>query len=106
MTNVWRASDLLLPGTGGTVKDNNMMPPIASWTALFALAIITLIGLDILFRVPKRREDRGAPSPMVPGDIDPANLRRRRPLTQRLSGAVLVLAAIVLYVVVRPALGF
>lgn len=83
-----------------------MMPPIASYTALFALAVVLLIGLDILLRVPKRREDRGAPAPMVPGDVDPANLRRRRPLTQRLSGAVLIVAAIVLYIVIRPALGF
>lgn len=80
------------------------MPAASSFTALFALAVIALIGLDLLVRVPKRREDRGAPAPMVPGDIDPANLRRRRPLTQRLSGAVLIVAAIVLYFVISPAL--
>jgi hypothetical protein len=74
--------------------------------ALFALAVIVLIGLDLLLRVPKRREDRGAPAPMLSGDVDPANLRRRRPLAQRLSGAVLIAAALLLYAVIRPALGF
>lgn len=79
------------------------MNSFASSAALFALVVIMLIGLDLLLRVPKRREDR--PSPMVPGNVDPANLRRRRPLTQRLSGAVLIVAALVLYIVIRPALG-
>ena len=82
------------------------MPAASSFAALFALALIALIGLDLLLRVPKRREDRGARPTMVPGDVDPANLRRRRPLTQRLWGAVLIVAAVVLYVVIRPALGF
>jgi hypothetical protein len=82
------------------------MPAASSFAAIFALAVIALIGLDLLLGVPKRREDRGAPAPMVPGDVDPANLRRRRPLTQRLSGAVLIVAAVVLYFVISPALGF
>lgn len=81
------------------------MPAASSYTALFALGLIALIGLDLLLRVPKRREDRGAPAPMVPGGVDPANLRRRRPLTQRLSGAVLIVAAVVLYFLINPALG-
>jgi hypothetical protein len=74
--------------------------------ALFALGVIVLIGLDMLLRGSRRREDARARPSMVPGDVDPANLRKRRPLTQRLSGAVLIAAAIVLYVVIRPALGF
>jgi hypothetical protein len=73
--------------------------------ALFALGVIVLIGLDMLLRGSRRREDARGPS-MLPGDVDPANFRKRRPLTQRLSGAVLIAAAIVLYVVIRPALGF
>jgi hypothetical protein len=81
------------------------MPTASSFAAIFALAVIALIGLDMLLRGPKRREDRTGPT-MVPGDIDPANLRRRRPLAQRLSGGVLVAAAVVLYFVIRPALGF
>jgi hypothetical protein len=82
------------------------MPAASSFAATFALAVITLIGLDMLLRGPKRREDRGARPTMVPGDVDPANLRRRRPLTQRLSGVVLIAAAVTLYFVIRPALGF
>lgn len=78
--------------------------PVPSLAALFALGSIVLIGFDLLLRVPKRREDSGARPAMVPSDLDPANLRRRRPLTQRLSGAVLIAAAVVLYVVIRPAL--
>ena len=74
--------------------------------ALFALGVIVLIGLDMLLRGSRRREDARSRPSMVPGDVDPANLRRRRPLTQRLSGAVLIAAATVLYVVIRPALGF
>jgi len=81
------------------------MLPASSFAALFALAVIALIGLDLLVRAPKRREDRGMPAPMVPGDVNPANLRRRRPLTQRLSGAVLITAAIVLYFILSPVLG-
>lgn len=81
------------------------MTAVPSFAALFALAVIALIGLDLLLRVPKRREDRGASAPMVPDDVDPADLRRRRPLTQRLSGAVLIVAATVLYFVISPALG-
>lgn len=81
------------------------MTSVASFAALFALGVIALIGLDLLMRVPKRREDGGARATMVPVDADPANLRRRSPLTQRLSGAVLIVAAVVLYLIIRPALG-
>lgn len=82
------------------------MPTASSFAALFALAVIALVGFDLLLRVPKRREDRGARPAMVPSDIDPANLRSRRPLTQRLSGAVLITAVVVLYFVISPALRF
>lgn len=81
------------------------MTPIASFAAVFALGVIVLIGLDMLLRGSKRREDRSGPT-MVPGDVDPASLRRRRPLTQKLSGGVLIAAAAVLYFLIRPALGF
>jgi|GEM_PF-2514807 hypothetical protein len=81
------------------------MPEIAGWAGLFALLVITLIGFDLLLRVPKRREDRGTRAAMLADGVDPANLRRRRPLTQRLSGAVLIAAVVVLYLVLRPGLG-
>jgi hypothetical protein len=81
------------------------MTSVAPLAALLALGVILLIGFDLLLRVPKRREDGGVRAATVPVDADPANLRRRRPLTQRLSGAVLIVAAAVLYLVIRPALG-
>ncbi len=71
---------------------------VASWAAL---AAIVIIGLDMLLRSPKRREDGGRPA-MLPGDVDPASLRQRRPAAQRLSGAVLILAALVIFFVLRP----
>ena len=71
---------------------------------MFALAMIALIGLDLLLRSPKRREDRGARPAMLADGVDPASLRQRRPLTQRLSGAVLLVAALVLYLVLSPLL--
>lgn len=82
-----------------------MIASLPSYAALFALVAITLIGLDMLLRGARRREDAGARPAMMPGNIDPADLRKRRPLTQRLSGAVLIVAAILLYFAIRPVLG-
>lgn len=82
------------------------MTSVASLAALFALGAIVLIGLDMALRGGKRREDMGARPALVPGNLDPAHLRRRPPLAQRLSGAVLIAAAIILYFIIRPALGF
>ena len=81
------------------------VPDVVLWAALFALGVIILIGFDLLVRSPKRREDGRARATMVPEGVDPANLRQRRPLTQRLSGAVLIVAAVMLYLILRPALG-
>ena len=81
------------------------MSVIASWTALFALAVVAVIGIDLSLRSPRRREDSGSRPAMQPGDVDPANLRRRRPLTQRLTGAVLLLAVVILYILIRPFIG-
>ena len=81
------------------------MLPVAGWTILFALALVAVIGLDLVFRQQRRREDRGGTPPMQPGDIDPVNLRRRRPLTQRLSGLALLAAAVIIFILVRPYLG-
>ena len=76
----------------------------ATW---FALAVIIVIGLQLLLQKVRRREepradrgDRGLP----PG-VDPATLRRNRPRTNRLSGAVLIVAALFLIVVFGPFLG-
>jgi hypothetical protein len=74
------------------------------FAALFALGLIAAIGIDLLIRVPRRREDRGRRAAMLADGVDPAKLRRRPPLTQRLSGAVLIAAAIVLFLVLRPLL--
>ena len=78
------------------------MSVIGSWTLLFALATVAAIGIGLLFRSPGRRAyERGA-DPDDGGD--PIDLRRRRPLTQRLSGAVLVVASAVILMVVQPVL--
>ncbi len=81
------------------------MPVIPAMAALFALFVIALIGLDMLVRAPKRREEGGVRPAVQTANADPVNLRRRRPLTQRLSGAVLIVAVLVLLIVLRPALG-
>ena len=65
-----------------------------------ALAIIVLIGLDLLIRQPGQRGDRsGIREPLAEG-VDPATLRRRTPQAQRLSGAVLIMAALTIFAVV------
>ena len=76
------------------------MSVIATWTAL---AFIAAIGLNLLFHKAQRREARGDARPL-PADVDPANLRRRRPLTNRLSGAVLLMAVGVIVIALRDLL--
>lgn len=70
------------------------MSVIATWVAL---VFIAAIGTNLLLHKAQRREDRGDARPL-PADMDPANLRRRRPLTNRLSGAVLLMAVAVIVI--------
>jgi hypothetical protein len=80
------------------------MPMISQIATLVALALIALIGLDLLIRQPGTRGERsGAREPLAEG-VDPAALRRRNPRMQRLSGAVLISAAAVIYAAVSPVL--
>jgi hypothetical protein len=81
---------------------------ISFYSILISAAFIAAIGLDLLFRKPKRREERAedrrenrAP---LPDGIDPVSMREFRPLTQRLSGAVLLLAVGVIMIALRPLL--
>ncbi len=69
-----------------------------------ALAIIAAIGLDLLIRQPGQRGDRGGIREPLPEGVDPASLRRRSPRAQRLTGAVLIIAALTIFGVVRRAL--
>jgi hypothetical protein len=62
-----------------------------------ALAIVAVIGLDLLIRQPGQRGDRSGVREPLPEGVDPATLRRRTPQAQRLSGAVLILAAIIIF---------
>ena len=69
-----------------------------------ALAIIALIGLDLLVRQPGQRGARAGVRDMLPEGTDPTTLRRRTPRAQRLSGAVLIVAALTIFGVVWPRL--
>ncbi|MDX2209764.1 MAG: hypothetical protein SFV20_05330 [Sphingopyxis sp.] len=69
-----------------------------------ALAIIAFIGLDLLVRQPGQRGDRTGIREPLPEGVDPASLRRRTPQAQRLTGAVLILAALTILGVVRRSL--
>lgn len=71
---------------------------------LGALAIITLIGLDLLIRQPGQRGDRTGVRAPLPEGVDPADLRRRTPRAQMLSGAVLIVAVLTIFGVVWPRL--
>jgi hypothetical protein len=81
---------------------------ISFYSILISAAFIAAIGLDLLFRKPKRREerveDRRENRAPLPDGIDPVSLREFRPLTQRLSGAVLLLAVGVIMIALRPLL--
>lgn len=72
----------------------------ATW---FTLAAIAAIGVNLLLQPVRRRED-GART-MLPKDVDPASLRRNRPRSTRLSGAVLIAAVLLLIGVLGPVLG-
>jgi hypothetical protein len=82
---------------------------ISIYSILIAAAFIAAIGLDLLFRKPKRREerteDRGAERTALPEGVDPVSMREFRPFTQRLSGAVLLMAVGVILIALRPLLG-
>jgi hypothetical protein len=65
-----------------------------------ALAIIALIGLDLLIRQPGQRGDRTGIRAALPEGTDPTTLRRRTPQAQRLSGAVLIVAVLTIFGVV------
>ena len=82
---------------------------ISFYSILIAAAFIAAIGIDLLFRKQKRREerdeDRRAERAPVPEGVDPVSMREFRPLTQRLSGAVLLLAVGVILFALRPLLG-
>ncbi len=68
---------------------------------LVSLLGIAVIALDLLLRPAERRTegDRRLRDPLPEG-IDPVQLRKRRPLTQRMSGAVLAAAVLVILIVV------
>jgi hypothetical protein len=69
-----------------------------------ALIIIAVIGLDLLIRQPRARGDRTGVREPLPDGVDPTTLRRRSPQAQRLSGAVLVIAALTILAIVERAL--
>jgi hypothetical protein len=81
---------------------------ISFYSILISAAFIAAIGLDLLFRRPKRRderaEDRRESGDSLPDSVDPITMREFRPLTQRLSGAVLLLAVGVILIALRPLL--
>ncbi len=72
---------------------------------MVALAAIAIIGFDNLFHKQGQRGDRGDRRDREashPDGVDPASLRRRRPMTQRLMGAVLLMAVGVLLITLLP----
>jgi hypothetical protein len=69
-----------------------------------ALAIIALIGLDLLIRQPGQRGDRTGIREPLPEGTDPTTLRRRTPQAQRLTGAVLIVAVLTIFGAVGPRL--
>ena len=69
-----------------------------------ALAIIVVIGIDLFIRQPGQRGDRRGVREPLPEGVDPANLRRRTPRAQALSGAVLIVAALTIFGAVWPKL--
>lgn len=74
---------------------------IAAWASLAAIAAI---GVRLVLDRPRWREENRGERPMLPAGTDPADLRRVRPLTNRLAGAVLITAVIVLLIALSPAL--
>jgi hypothetical protein len=82
---------------------------ISFYSILISAAFIAAIGLDLLFRKPKRRdertEDRRAERTDLPDGVDPVSMREFRPFTQRLSGAVLLMAVGVILIALRPLIG-
>jgi hypothetical protein len=80
------------------------MPMMNQVATLVALALIALIGLDLLIRQPGSRGERSGVREPLPEGVDPAELRRRSPRSQRLAGAVLISAAAVIFAAVWPVL--
>jgi hypothetical protein len=71
---------------------------------MLALTAIGIIGADLLLRKEqKRREaDGGRDRAPLPEGVDPASLRKRRPMTNKLMGAVLIASVLVLLIVLVP----
>jgi hypothetical protein len=69
-----------------------------------ALAIVAIIALELILRSPGQRGDRTGVREPLPEGVDPVNLRRRTPFTQRLTGAVLLCAVLTIFAVVWPAI--
>jgi hypothetical protein len=67
-----------------------------------ALTIIIVIGVDLFVRQSGTRGDRSGMREPLPAGVDPAELRRRTPRSQRLAGAVLISAAAVIFAAVWP----
>jgi hypothetical protein len=78
------------------------VPVTTQFVVLVALAIIAIIGLDMLVRQPKTRSERDGAGEPLPDGMDPTALRRRTPRAQRLSGAVLISAAAFVFGAVYP----
>jgi hypothetical protein len=79
--------------------------PIGNQIAvLVALAVVAIIGFDMLVRQPGTRGERSGVRELLPDGVDPAELRRRTPRSQRLAGAVLISAAAVTFAAAWPAL--
>ncbi len=103
MTNVWRVSDA---SQRRQLEDSSVPVTIVGvWVAWFALASILVIGANLLLTPTARRNGPGRDRDALAPEGDPAQYRRRRPFTQRLSGAVLIVSALYLFGVLRPLLG-
>ena len=83
------------------------MSVTTQFVVLVALAIIAIIGFDLLVRQPgeragERPDSRDGGRDPLPEGMDPTALRRRSPRAQRLSGAVLISAAAFVFGAVYP----
>ncbi len=78
---------------------------IGKAAVIVALSAISIIGFDLFFRKEQRRGERGDRRERdegLPEGVDPVSLRKRRPMTNKLMGAVLLMAVLVLLIVLVP----
>ena len=80
------------------------MPSTEQAAVWFALVLIGAVSTNLVLQRERRREDRTASMPLAQG-VDPANMRRNRPQTARLTGTALIVAVFIIIGAFRGPLG-